>query len=159
MDVPQGMSSAVSVVPIFLAQRGSGCSRRYISKASEESGPKSRFPTTQLMAVKVRARSGCEERATDTERSASLPHAVGQVRCERALHTRRAVHGQYRSRHIVYCRASKSDCSQSSLKPKCTTATVRKIIRDLNEDVRDRPWPARKPSISPAVSAISAVPV
>lgn len=32
----------------------------------------------------------------------------------------------------------KSDCSQCSLKPKCTTATVRKITRDLNEDVRDR---------------------
>jgi hypothetical protein len=40
--------------------------------------------------------------------------------------------------HIVYYRASKSDCSQRSLKPKCTTATVRKITRDLNEDVRDR---------------------
>jgi hypothetical protein len=40
--------------------------------------------------------------------------------------------------HIVYYRASKSDCSQCSLKPKCTTATARKITRDLNEDVRDR---------------------
>jgi Transposase DDE domain len=40
--------------------------------------------------------------------------------------------------HIVYYRASKSDCSQCSLKPKCTTAVVRKITRDLNEDVRDR---------------------
>src|ERR1700751_3557246 len=40
--------------------------------------------------------------------------------------------------HIVYYRASKSDCSQCSLKPKCTTAAVRKITRDLNEDVRDR---------------------
>jgi IS5 family transposase len=40
--------------------------------------------------------------------------------------------------HIVYYRASKSDCSQCSLKPKCTTAIVRKITRDLNEDVRDR---------------------
>ena len=39
--------------------------------------------------------------------------------------------------HIVYYRASKSDFSQCSLKPKCTTATVRKITRDLNEDVRD----------------------
>jgi hypothetical protein len=28
--------------------------------------------------------------------------------------------------HIVYYRASKSDCSQCSLKPKCTTATARK---------------------------------
>ena len=40
--------------------------------------------------------------------------------------------------HIVYYRASKSDCSQCSLKPRCTTAIVRKITRDLNEDVRDR---------------------
>jgi len=40
--------------------------------------------------------------------------------------------------HIIYYRASKSDCAQCSLKPKCTTATVRKITRDLNEDVRDR---------------------
>jgi transposase len=40
--------------------------------------------------------------------------------------------------HIVYYRASRSDCSQCSLKPKCTTAVVRKITRDLNEDVRDR---------------------
>ena len=39
--------------------------------------------------------------------------------------------------HIVYYRASKSDCSRCSLKPKCTTAVVRKITRDLNEDVRD----------------------
>jgi transposase len=40
--------------------------------------------------------------------------------------------------HIVHYRASKSDCSICSLKPKCTTAVVRKITRDLNEDVRDR---------------------
>ena len=40
--------------------------------------------------------------------------------------------------HIVYYRASKSNCSRCSLKPKCTTAIVRKITRDLNEDVRDR---------------------
>jgi transposase len=40
--------------------------------------------------------------------------------------------------HIVYYRASKSDCSTCSLKPKCTTAISRKITRDLNEDVRDR---------------------
>ena len=39
--------------------------------------------------------------------------------------------------HIVYYRASKNDCSSCSLKPKCTTAVVRKITRDLNEDVRD----------------------
>src|SRR6476660_765706 len=40
--------------------------------------------------------------------------------------------------HIVYYRASKNDCSRCSLKPKCTTATARKLTRDLNEDVRDR---------------------
>jgi hypothetical protein len=40
--------------------------------------------------------------------------------------------------HIVYYRARKSDCSGCALKPKCTTAVVRKITRDLNEDVRDR---------------------
>src|SRR5271170_6641296 len=40
--------------------------------------------------------------------------------------------------HIVYYRASKNDCSQCSLKPKCTTAVARKVTRDLNEDVRDR---------------------
>jgi transposase len=40
--------------------------------------------------------------------------------------------------HIVYYRASKNDCSTCTLKPKCTTAVVRKITRDLNEDVRDR---------------------
>jgi hypothetical protein len=39
--------------------------------------------------------------------------------------------------HIVYYRASKNDCSTCSLMPKCTTAIVRKITRDLNEDVRD----------------------
>jgi hypothetical protein len=40
--------------------------------------------------------------------------------------------------HTVYYRASKSDCSGCALKPKCTTAVVRKITRDVNEDVRDR---------------------
>src|SRR6476646_6631942 len=40
--------------------------------------------------------------------------------------------------HIVYYRASKSDCSHCSLNPKCRTAVARKITRDLNEDVRDR---------------------
>jgi transposase len=39
--------------------------------------------------------------------------------------------------HVHY-RASKKDCSTCSLKPKCTTAVVRKVTRDLNEDVRDR---------------------
>jgi transposase len=39
--------------------------------------------------------------------------------------------------HIVYYRANKNDCSACSLKPKCTTAPVRKVTRDVNEDVRD----------------------
>jgi transposase len=40
--------------------------------------------------------------------------------------------------HIVYYRANKSDCSACSLKPKCTSAPMRKVTRDVNEDVRDR---------------------
>src|SRR5215831_17470126 len=36
--------------------------------------------------------------------------------------------------HIVYYRANKKDCSVCSLKPRCTTAAVRKVTRDLNED-------------------------
>jgi len=40
--------------------------------------------------------------------------------------------------HTVYYRANKSDCSVCSLKPKCTTAIVRKVTRDIDEDVRDR---------------------
>jgi IS5 family transposase len=40
--------------------------------------------------------------------------------------------------HIVYYRATKNDCSVCSLKPKCTTAIVRKVTRDIDEDVRDR---------------------
>jgi transposase len=39
--------------------------------------------------------------------------------------------------HIVYYRANKNDCSACSLKPKCTTAPMRKVTRDVNEDVRD----------------------
>jgi transposase len=39
--------------------------------------------------------------------------------------------------HIAYYRASKNDCSVCVLKPKCTTAAVRKVTRDINEDVRD----------------------
>ena len=31
--------------------------------------------------------------------------------------------------HIVYYRANKNDCSICSLKPKCTTAVVRKVNR------------------------------
>ena len=37
----------------------------------------------------------------------------------------------------MHYRASKNDCSACSLKPKCTTAVVRKVTRDLDEDVRD----------------------
>jgi transposase len=40
--------------------------------------------------------------------------------------------------HIVYYRANKNDCSSCALKPKCTTAIVRKVTRDIDEDVRDR---------------------
>jgi transposase len=40
--------------------------------------------------------------------------------------------------HIVHYRASKNDCSSCSLKLKCTTAVVRKVSRDLDEDLRDR---------------------
>jgi transposase len=40
--------------------------------------------------------------------------------------------------HIVYYRARKNDCSTCSIKAKCTTAAVRKITRDVDEDVRDR---------------------
>jgi hypothetical protein len=40
--------------------------------------------------------------------------------------------------HIVYYRANRNDCSACSLKLKCTTAPMRKVTRDVNEDVRDR---------------------
>ena len=40
--------------------------------------------------------------------------------------------------HIVYYRASKNDCSICSLKARCTTSVVRKVTRDVDEDVRDR---------------------
>lgn len=40
--------------------------------------------------------------------------------------------------HIVYYRANKNDCSACSLKRKCTTAPMRKVTRDVDEDVRDR---------------------
>jgi Transposase DDE domain len=39
--------------------------------------------------------------------------------------------------HIVYYRARKDDCLSCSLKPKCTTAVVRKVTRDVHEDIRD----------------------
>jgi transposase len=40
--------------------------------------------------------------------------------------------------HIVHYRASKNDCSICALKPKCTKAVMRKVTRDLDEDVRGR---------------------
>jgi len=40
--------------------------------------------------------------------------------------------------HTVYYRATKRDCSTCLLKPRCTTAPMRKVTRDVNEDVRDR---------------------
>ena len=39
--------------------------------------------------------------------------------------------------HIVYYRARKNDCSTCLLKPRCTTAVVRKVTRDVHEDIRD----------------------
>jgi transposase len=39
--------------------------------------------------------------------------------------------------HIIHYRANKKNCSACALKPRCTTAAVRKITRDLNENVRD----------------------
>jgi len=38
---------------------------------------------------------------------------------------------------ILYYRAKKSDCRSCPLKPKCTTAEVRKLTRDMDEEVRD----------------------
>ena len=57
--------------------------------------------------------------------------------------------------HIGYYRASKNDCATCSLKPNCTTAVVRKITRDLNEDVRDhvRALANTEPSSSHGASA------
>jgi hypothetical protein len=48
--------------------------------------------------------------------------------------------------HIVYYRASKSDCSQCSLKPKCTTAIVRKspAISTKMFVTGSARWPIRK---------------
>src|SRR6266446_5992621 len=40
--------------------------------------------------------------------------------------------------HIVYYRANKHVCSACSLKPRCTTAAMRKVTRDVDEEVRDR---------------------
>ncbi len=38
---------------------------------------------------------------------------------------------------ILYYRARKSDCSDCRLRHRCTTGSVRKITRDIDEDVRD----------------------
>jgi transposase len=38
---------------------------------------------------------------------------------------------------IIHYRASKNDCSTCPLKPRCTTAVVRKVTRDLDEEVRE----------------------
>ncbi|HTO60015.1 MAG TPA: transposase, partial [Bradyrhizobium sp.] len=38
---------------------------------------------------------------------------------------------------ILPYRASVSDCSRCELKPRCTTASARKVSRDIGEDVRD----------------------
>jgi hypothetical protein len=46
--------------------------------------------------------------------------------------------GNIDQRRILYYRANKNDCSTCSLKPKCTTALVRKVTRDIDEDVRER---------------------
>ena len=46
--------------------------------------------------------------------------------------------GNVDQRRSVYYRAKKSDCSTCTLKPRCTTAIVRKVTRDIDEDVRDR---------------------
>jgi transposase len=37
----------------------------------------------------------------------------------------------------IYYRAKMNDCSACALKPKCTSAVVRKVTRDLNEEVRE----------------------
>jgi hypothetical protein len=46
--------------------------------------------------------------------------------------------GNIEQGHTLYYRAKKSDCSTCLLKPRCTTALVRKVTRDLDEEVRDR---------------------
>lgn len=46
--------------------------------------------------------------------------------------------GNFDQGRIVYYRANKNDCSSCALKPKCTTAVVRKVTRDIDEEVRER---------------------
>jgi hypothetical protein len=38
---------------------------------------------------------------------------------------------------VLYYRARKGDCSECRLRPRCTTGPVRKVTRDVDEDVRD----------------------
>jgi hypothetical protein len=38
---------------------------------------------------------------------------------------------------VLYYRARKGDCSDCQLRPRCTTGPVRKVTRDVDEDVRD----------------------
>jgi transposase len=45
--------------------------------------------------------------------------------------------GNVDQRRTLYYRANRNDCSTCSLKPKCTTAIVRKVTRDIDEDVRE----------------------
>lgn len=46
--------------------------------------------------------------------------------------------GNVDQHRILYYRANRNDCSTCSLKPTCTTAIVRKVTRDIDEDVRER---------------------
>ncbi len=38
---------------------------------------------------------------------------------------------------VLYYRARKGDCSDCQLRPRCTTGPVRKVTRDVDEDIRD----------------------
>jgi hypothetical protein len=66
------------------------------------------------------------------------PHQSSGCRPEGRLAARLRRRHNIDQGHIVYYRANKNDCSICSLKPKCTTAVVRKVTRDIDEDVRDR---------------------
>ena len=57
--------------------------------------------------------------------------------------------------HIVYYRANKNDCSICSLKPKCTTAVVRKVTRTSMRicEIKFARWPTPRPSSSHTASA------
>src|SRR5262249_30435206 len=47
-------------------------------------------------------------------------------------------HRQYRSGTHCLLQSQQHDCSTCLLKPQCTTAPMRKVTRDVDEDVRDR---------------------